>query len=204
MAASHPPNGEGACVGKTKRGKGSKIMAIADRQGRPVAVHVESATPHEVTLVHATLAQRMSASPRTFAVCSTWPRSLFCGCVYEIASITRRVLCGLCGYPVSARSALLVLDAGHQRPDPRYVHLLNRHRLELGLREERGQVEIRLEADVNGGRRDAALDARDERTAAEEVIEDDDAAAGFADAAHLAGDSDRIGDDADHVRRVDD
>jgi transposase len=45
-------------VGKTKRGKGSKIMAIADRQGRPVAVHVESATPHEVTLVHATLAER--------------------------------------------------------------------------------------------------------------------------------------------------
>jgi hypothetical protein len=33
-------------------------MAIADRQGRPVAVHVESATPHEVTLVHATLAAR--------------------------------------------------------------------------------------------------------------------------------------------------
>jgi len=48
----------GAAVGKTKRGKGSKIMAIADRQGRPVAVHVESATPHEVKLVQATLAQR--------------------------------------------------------------------------------------------------------------------------------------------------
>jgi hypothetical protein len=47
-------------VGKTKRGKGSKIMAIADRQGRPVAVHVESATPHEVTLVHATLAERFT------------------------------------------------------------------------------------------------------------------------------------------------
>jgi hypothetical protein len=45
-------------VGKTKRGKGSKIMAIADRRGLPVAVHVESATPHEVTLVHATLARR--------------------------------------------------------------------------------------------------------------------------------------------------
>jgi transposase len=45
-------------VGKTKRGKGSKIMAIADRQGLPVAVHVESATPHEVRLVHATLAER--------------------------------------------------------------------------------------------------------------------------------------------------
>ena len=33
-------------------------MAIADRRGLPVTVHVESATPHEVTLVHATLAQR--------------------------------------------------------------------------------------------------------------------------------------------------
>jgi transposase len=51
-----PAKQGGARVGKTKRG--SKIMAIADRQGLPVAVHVESATPHEVTLVHATLAQR--------------------------------------------------------------------------------------------------------------------------------------------------
>ena len=32
-------------------------MAIADRHGLPVAVHVESATPHEVTLVKATIAQ---------------------------------------------------------------------------------------------------------------------------------------------------
>jgi len=54
-----PAKRGGACVGKTKRGKGSKIMAIADRHGRPVAVHVESATPHEVTLGHATLAERL-------------------------------------------------------------------------------------------------------------------------------------------------
>jgi transposase len=53
-----PAKQGGACVGKTKRGKGSKIMAIADRQGLPVAVLVESATPHEVRLVHATLAGR--------------------------------------------------------------------------------------------------------------------------------------------------
>jgi hypothetical protein len=53
-----PAKRGGACVGRTKRGKGSKIMAIADRQGRPVAVHLESATPHEVTLVYATLAER--------------------------------------------------------------------------------------------------------------------------------------------------
>src|SRR5262249_26166987 len=47
------------CVGKTKRGKGTKIMAIADSHGLPVAVHVESATPHEVTLVEATVAQTL-------------------------------------------------------------------------------------------------------------------------------------------------
>jgi transposase len=53
-----PAKHGGACVGKTKRGKGSKIMVIADGQGLPVAVHVESATPHEVRLVQATLAKR--------------------------------------------------------------------------------------------------------------------------------------------------
>jgi transposase len=54
-----PAKKGGACVGKTKRGKGSKIMAIVDRHGRPVAIHVDSATPHEVTLVHATLVQTL-------------------------------------------------------------------------------------------------------------------------------------------------
>ena len=45
-------------MGTTKRGKGSKIMAMADRAGLPVSVHVDSATPHEVTLVALTLAAR--------------------------------------------------------------------------------------------------------------------------------------------------
>lgn len=45
----------GLCVGKTKRGKGTKIMAIADGNGLPVAICVESASPHEVKLVEATL-----------------------------------------------------------------------------------------------------------------------------------------------------
>ena len=48
----------GAGVGKTKRGKGSKLMAVADRFGLPVAVSVGSASPHEVTLVEATLDER--------------------------------------------------------------------------------------------------------------------------------------------------
>ncbi len=47
-------------MGKTKRGKGSKIMAVADQSGLPIAVHLESATPHEVTLVAATLARRFT------------------------------------------------------------------------------------------------------------------------------------------------
>src|ERR1700682_2644005 len=42
----------------TKRGKGSKIMAIADRHGLPVSVHVVSASPNEATLVEPTLQRR--------------------------------------------------------------------------------------------------------------------------------------------------
>lgn len=45
----------GGCVGKTKRGKGTKLMAIVDCSGLPVAVHAASASPHEVTLVKVTL-----------------------------------------------------------------------------------------------------------------------------------------------------
>ena len=44
-------------MGKTKRGKGTKLMAMADSNGFPVSVYTASASPHEVTLVQATLAQ---------------------------------------------------------------------------------------------------------------------------------------------------
>lgn len=50
----------GLCVGKTKRGKGTKLMAVSDRAGLPVALHVSSASPHEVTLVEATLKDRFT------------------------------------------------------------------------------------------------------------------------------------------------
>jgi transposase len=43
-------------VGKTKRGKGTKLMPVADDSGLPLAVHAASASPHEVTLVSETLA----------------------------------------------------------------------------------------------------------------------------------------------------
>ena len=45
-------------MGKTKRGKGTKIMAIADGNGLPVAICTESAGPAEVKLVTRTLEQR--------------------------------------------------------------------------------------------------------------------------------------------------
>ena len=52
-----PAKQGGARVGKTKRGKGSKIMAIADRQGLRSPSTLR-APRHEVRLVHATLAER--------------------------------------------------------------------------------------------------------------------------------------------------
>jgi IS4 transposase len=42
--------------GKTKRGKGTKVMARAERAGLPLAVHMAPASPHDVTLVEPPLA----------------------------------------------------------------------------------------------------------------------------------------------------
>ena len=43
----------GRRVGATKRGKGTKLMVVADFHGLPLAADAASARPHEVTLVHA-------------------------------------------------------------------------------------------------------------------------------------------------------
>jgi transposase len=45
-------------VGKTKRGKGTKVMAVTDAGGVVLSITVESASPHEVTLVEKTLEER--------------------------------------------------------------------------------------------------------------------------------------------------
>lgn len=42
-------------VGKTKKGKGTKIMGLTDAGGLPLAINATSAQPHEVTLVDRTL-----------------------------------------------------------------------------------------------------------------------------------------------------
>src|SRR5688500_12322467 len=55
---------KGLHVGKTKRGKGTKIMAIADGAGLPLAITIASASPHETTLVGSTLNDsRLPATP---------------------------------------------------------------------------------------------------------------------------------------------
>jgi hypothetical protein len=38
-------------MGKTKRGKGTKLMAIADSKGLPIAISTHEASTHEVKLV---------------------------------------------------------------------------------------------------------------------------------------------------------
>ena len=49
----------GRLVGKTKRGKGTKIMGIADGHGLPLALRTESASPAEVKLVEQTMEERI-------------------------------------------------------------------------------------------------------------------------------------------------
>ena len=49
-------------MGPTKRGKGTKLMVVADAFGLPVAAHTTSASPAEVSLVPATLEARFTAA----------------------------------------------------------------------------------------------------------------------------------------------
>ena len=50
-AAFASAKGGGAEIGKTRRGKGVKILGIVDRQGLPLSVSTHAANHHEVTLV---------------------------------------------------------------------------------------------------------------------------------------------------------
>ena len=69
-----PRQKRGLQVGKTKRGKGTKIMAVADGSGLPIALCTACASPHEVTLVKATLAESLT---------SAWPERLIGDAAYE-------------------------------------------------------------------------------------------------------------------------
>lgn len=49
----------GACVGKTKRGKGTKIAVLTDGNGLPLTAMITSASPHEVGLIEPLLEKRL-------------------------------------------------------------------------------------------------------------------------------------------------
>jgi transposase len=49
----------GECVGKTKRGKGTKTMVLSDGRGLPLGAEIASASPHEVTLIEPLVEQRI-------------------------------------------------------------------------------------------------------------------------------------------------
>ena len=59
-----PGEKRGSAVGKTKRGKGTKWMVLVDGEGLPLGVRLESASPSEVTLAEATLAQVRVPQPK--------------------------------------------------------------------------------------------------------------------------------------------
>ncbi len=44
-----------ALAGKTKKDKGTKIMAIVEEHGYPIALYIDSASPGEATLVENTV-----------------------------------------------------------------------------------------------------------------------------------------------------
>ena len=50
-----PAKKGGTCVGKTKCGKGTKLVAITEKRGRPVGVLITDASCHEVRLVEPAL-----------------------------------------------------------------------------------------------------------------------------------------------------
>jgi transposase len=54
----------GSAVGKTKRGKGTKWMVLVDGGGLPLGVRLESASPGEVALAEATLAEVKVPRPK--------------------------------------------------------------------------------------------------------------------------------------------
>src|SRR5437899_3101018 len=72
----------GTAVGPTRRGKGSKIMAIADGHGFPVACDVASASPHETKLVEGTLQHRFTRA---------WPERMIGDTAYDSDPLDRQL-----------------------------------------------------------------------------------------------------------------
>ena len=53
-----PAQKGGACTGKSRAGTSTKLMAVADSEGLPLSVHIDSGSRHDVALVEATKNRR--------------------------------------------------------------------------------------------------------------------------------------------------
>ena len=62
------------CVGKTKYDKGTKLVAITEKRGRPISVLISSASCHEVDLIETVLDSCfVSATPAVLTRLKTLP-----------------------------------------------------------------------------------------------------------------------------------
>lgn len=66
----------GRLVGKTKRGKGPKLVVLVDDQGTPLELHVDSASPSEVQLLAQTIETVRVARPHQRGRPRQWPERL--------------------------------------------------------------------------------------------------------------------------------
>ncbi len=64
-------------------GKGSKVMVVADGNGLPIGLHVDSAQPHELTLADQTLATVRVKQPGKRGRARTRPKELIADKAYD-------------------------------------------------------------------------------------------------------------------------
>ena len=103
----------GSKVGPTKRGKGSKLMAVADRAGLPLGVRLESASPAEVKLAPDTLCEVREQV-------GAWPRRLVVDRAYD--SDRFRTMVGLTGGAAQASAGRRARSADFMTTDgPAYA-----------------------------------------------------------------------------------
>src|SRR5262245_53641448 len=88
-----PGEKRGTAVGKTKVGKGSKVMVIADRQGLPIGLHVDNARLHESQLVATILATVRVPRPRGLP--RTLPKEIMANKAYDSRRFCRNLRRGM-------------------------------------------------------------------------------------------------------------
>jgi transposase len=71
----------GSGIGKTKVGKGSKVMLVVDGNGLPIGLYLDSAQPHEITLADKTL--KTIRVPQKRGRSRTRPKSLAADKAYD-------------------------------------------------------------------------------------------------------------------------